>query len=177
MVAGSLSRQQDTAKEILSAMGSQNEIETHPGLNEYDGESLYRCHTGGSNILAHQNGDYNDYWRTFRAAYRAWSEDALADMPESWAEFGARIVSGLNHATEGATREQSVLVVSSGGAIGRSVADMLGAPAPTAIEMNLQFRNTAFCEIIVGRGTQRLLSFNTLPHLERADRRAAITFA
>jgi hypothetical protein len=43
--------------------------------------------------------------------------------------------------------------------------------------MNLQFRNTAFCEIIVGRGVQRLLSFNNVPHLERAERRSAQTFA
>ncbi|SCU81453.1 hypothetical protein CNECB9_4080001 [Cupriavidus necator] len=43
--------------------------------------------------------------------------------------------------------------------------------------MNLQFRNTAFWEIIVGRGVQRLLSFHSVPHLERSDRRCALTFA
>ncbi|MHA7684634.1 histidine phosphatase family protein [Cupriavidus sp. PET2-C1] len=182
VVAGSLVRQQDTALEILAGMRAgdvpvRTDIETHLGLNEYDGEALYRSHTGGADHRAHQNADYNDYWRTFRAAYQAWTLDQLVGMPESWAEFGGRIRDSLLHATEGASREDAVLVVSSGGAIGRATADLLGAPAQTAIELNLQFRNTAFCEIISGRGTQRLLSFNSLPHLDRGDRRDAITFA
>ncbi|MGO4813133.1 histidine phosphatase family protein [Cupriavidus sp. 2MCAB6] len=189
VVAGSLVRQQDTAMEILAGMGAGDVpvqtdrgavttgIETHPGLNEYDGEALYRSHTGGADHRTHQNTDYNDYWRTFRAAYQAWTMDQLAGMPESWAEFGRRIRDGLLHATDGASREDAVLVVSSGGAIGRATADLLGAPAQTAIELNLQFRNTAFCEIISGRGMLRLLSFNGLPHLDRVDRRDAITFA
>ncbi|ODV41705.1 fructose-2,6-bisphosphatase [Cupriavidus sp. UYMMa02A] len=178
VVAGTLVRQQDTASEILSAMGVVGSaIESHPGLNEYDGEALYRSYTGGADHCAHQNGDYNDYWRTFRAAYHAWTQDSLADMPESWSEFGARIHGALTHACEGAAREEAILVVSSGGAIGRAAADLLGAPAQTAIELNLQFRNTAFCEIIVGRGTRRLLSFNSIPHLELPDRRSAQTFA
>ncbi|BDB26585.1 fructose 2,6-bisphosphatase [Cupriavidus sp. TA19] len=178
VAAGSLVRQQDTAREILTAMGEPaTQIATHVGLNEYDGEALYRCHTGGADHRAHQNGDYNDYWRTFRAAYHAWTQDGLADMTESWGDFGARISGALAQACEGTTREDAILVVSSGGAIGRATADLLGAPAASAIEMNLQFRNTAFCEIIVGRGVQRLLSFNNIPHLDRPERRSALTFA
>lgn len=180
VIAGGLVRQQDTASEILSAMGDAGagiEIETHAGFNEYDGESLYRTHTGGADHRAHQNGDYNDYWRTFRAAYRAWTLDQLTGMPETWGAFGDRIRAAFSHCAEGCTREDAILLVSSGGAIGRAVADLLGAPAQTAIELNLQFRNTAFCEIIAGRTTQRLLTFNGIPHLDRADRRALITFA
>ncbi|ALD93670.1 histidine phosphatase family protein [Cupriavidus gilardii] len=180
VIAGSLVRQQDTASEILAAMGEAGAgltLETHPGFNEYDGEALYCAHTGGADHRAHQNGDYADYWRTFRAAFAAWTAGTLTGMPESWEEFGKRIAAGLAHGAEGSAREDAILVVSSGGAIGRAVADMLHAPAQTAIELNLQFRNTAFCEIICGRNTQRLLSFNNVPHLERADRRGAITFA
>jgi len=176
--AGTLVRQQDTATEILAGLGDTSaQVQTHAGLDEYDGEALYRSFTGGADHRAHQNGDYNDYWRTFRAAYQAWTEDALTGMPESWADFGKRIRSGLLQALEGATRDHNILVVSSGGAIGRATADLLGAPAQTAIELNLQFRNTAFCEIIAGRSAQRLLSFNSLPHLDRPERREAITFA
>jgi broad specificity phosphatase PhoE len=178
VVAGTLVRQQDTASEILSAMGvAGSSMASHPGLNEYDGEALYRAYTGGADHRAHQNGDYHDYWRTFRSAYHAWTQDTLADMTESWAEFGARINGALTQACEGTSREDAILVVSSGGAIGRAAADLLGAPAQTAIELNLQFRNTAFCEIIVGRDSRRLLSFNSVPHLELPDRRSAQTFA
>ena len=178
VVAGTLVRQQDTASEILAGMGiSDLPVASHPGLNEYDGESLYRNFTNGADHRAHQNGDYQDYWRTFRAAFAAWTQDQLTGMPETWGEFGQRMQAALAHATEGASREDALLVVSSGGAIGRAVADLLGAPTQTAIELNLQFRNTGFCELIVGRGTQRPLSFNNVPHLELPERRAAITFA
>jgi len=178
VVAGSLIRQQDTASEILAGMGVvAPTLDTHAGLNEYDGEALYRCFTDGADHRAHQNGDYRDYWRTFRAAFQAWTEDRLADMPESWTDFGSRMRAALAHATADAAREDALLVVSSGGAIGRAVADLLGAPTSTAIELNLQFRNTAFCEIIVGRDTQRLLSFNNVPHLDLPERRALLTFA
>lgn len=178
VVAGSLVRQQDTAAEILSGMGTvDTAIDTHTGLNEYDGESLYRSFTNGADHRAHQNGDYQDYWRTFRAAFAAWTQDQLTGMPESWGDFGTRMQAALSTATEGAAREDALLVVSSGGAIGRAIADLLGAPTQTAIELNLQFRNTGFCELIVGRGTQRLLSFNNVPHLELPERRRAITFA
>ncbi|WP_137926339.1 histidine phosphatase family protein [Cupriavidus sp. 2SB] len=178
VVAGTLVRQQDTAYEILSGMGVEGlAVESHAGLNEYDGESLYRSFTDGADHRAHQNSDYQDYWRTFRAAFAAWTQGELNGMPETWIDFGARMQTALSNAVEGAAREDSLLVVSSGGAIGRAVADLLGAPTQTAIELNLQFRNTGFCELIVGRGTQRLLSFNNVPHLERAERRSAITFA
>jgi len=178
VVAGTLVRQQDTATEILAGMGmTGTPVAAHAGLNEYDGESLYRSFTNGADHRAHQNSDYQDYWRTFRAAFGAWTEDKLTGMPETWGEFGARMQAALAHATEGAAREDALLVVSSGGAIGRAVADLLGAPTQTAIELNLQFRNTGFCELIVGRGTQRLLSFNNVPHLELPDRRQSITFA
>lgn len=178
IVAGSLVRQQDTAREILAGMAlSDATVETHAGLNEYDGEALYRSFTRGADHRAHQNGNYQDYWRTFRAAFQAWTEDGLEGMPESWADFGNRMSDAMRHAVEGAAREDALLVVSSGGAIGRAVADLLGAPTSAAIELNLQFRNTAFCEIIVGRDTRRLLSFNNVPHLDTPDRRAAITFA
>lgn len=176
VVAGSMVRQQDTAREILAGMGRTDAIETHAGLNEYDGEALFRAYTR-ADAIAHQNGDRNQYWRTFRQAYEAWTEGGLGDAIESWHAFGARIAEGIAHATEGATREQTVLVVSSGGVIGRAVADLLHAPARAAVEMNLQFRNSAFCEIVVGRGTRRLVTFNTLPHLDREDRRASITLA
>jgi len=178
VVAGTLVRQQDTATEILAGMGmTEPPVAAHAGLNEYDGESLYRSFTNGADHRAHQNSDYQDYWRTFRAAFGAWTQDQLTGMPETWSEFGARMQAALAHATEGAAREDALLVVSSGGAIGRAVADLLGAPTQTAIELNLQFRNTGFCELIVGRGTQRLLSFNNVPHLELPERRQAITFA
>ena len=178
VVAGTLARQRDTAAELLSAMAlPELPIQTDAGLNEYDGEALYARFTGGADQRAHQVSDFRDYWRIFREAMKAWSEDRLAQMPETWAQFGERVRSAVDTASAGASREEVVLLVSSGGAIGRLVADIVAAPASTAIELNLQFRNTGVCELIAGGGALRLLSYNNVPHLDHPDRRQAITFA
>lgn len=180
-VAGTLKRQRDTAAELLAAMGDEVPVLEHAGLNEYHGEALYRAHTGGRDPVEHQRADYNDYWRTFRAATTAWSEDRLTGVPETWGDFGARALAGLRLACEGLAREDCALAVSSGGAISRAVAAIIGSPGAVAVEFNLQFRNSGFVEFIVsGAGDAqklRMVGFNAIPHLDTPDRRHAITFA
>jgi len=177
VLAGTLSRQQDTAREILGAMNTDIPIITHPGLDEYQAEPLYAAHTNHADPRAHQLRDYRDYWRTFKAAMHAWADGSLTDVPETWDAFGARMEAAITAACADTAREDAVLVVSSGGAISRAVAHHLGSPGATAVELNLQFRNSGFCELIVGSDSLRLLSFNSIPHLDRPDRRSAITFA
>ena len=64
-----------------------------------------------------------------------------------------------------------MLIVSSGGVIGRYAADVLGAGTDTAIQLNLQTRNTGVTEIVQpAASSPRLVSFNAIPHLERPDR-------
>jgi broad specificity phosphatase PhoE len=181
VVAGSLKRQRDTAAEILAAMRLELPVAEHAGLNEYHGEALYSAHTGGRNPLEHQRSDYDDYWRTFRAATQSWAADTLPGVPESWAQFGVRTRAGIDLACEGLTREECALVVSSGGAISRAVGDIIGSPGAVAVEFNLQFRNSGFVELIVsGQGAARrlrLVTFNAIPHLDTPERRQAVTFA
>lgn len=181
IAAGDLARQQDTATEILAGMsvtapeGASPCVLTHTGLNEYDSHAVYTAHTGYIDQHVHQKSDFKDYWQTFRAAYEAWIDDQIPEIEETWATFGSRIESALTQACEGRGREEAILVVTSGGVIGRVINELLGGPARTAVELNFQFRNAAFCEVIVGRGVRRLLSYNSIPHLDRPDRRHAIT--
>ena len=177
VMSGTLERQRDTASEVLAAMGGDPaSVEIHEGLDEYHGEALFRAYTGADPRDA-QLGHYGSYWRVFREAMLAWSEDRVQGMPESWSAFGARVRDALCAAAAGTARDDVVLVVSSGGAISRAVADIVSSPASTAIEMNLHFRNTGVCELIWGAGRFRLLSFNGAPHLDHPQRRESITFA
>ena len=84
-VAGTLARQRDTAVEILHAMGLSQSVrlQQDAGLNEYDGDAIYRAHTAGADQLEHQRRDFRDYWRTFRAAMQRWSDDDLVGVTES----------------------------------------------------------------------------------------------
>lgn len=177
VMTGTLRRQRETADGLLAAMGQQAERLTHPGLDEYHAEALFKAHVGADALTA-QQGHYGEYWRMFRSAMMAWAADGLTGVPETWGQFGERIQSAWQQAIAGTRRDDNILIVSSGGAIGRGVSHVLGAPAEVAIELNLQFRNSGFCELIASSGGQiRLLSFNSIPHLDRPDRRQAITFA
>ena len=178
VVAGTLRRQQETARTMLEVLGvDPGVIQTHGGLDEYHGGELYAAYTGGADPVAHQRSDYRGYWQTFRAAMLAWAQNELPQMPETWDQFAQRMRAALAQATAGLGRDEAALVVSSGGAIARLLSDITGASAAASIEFNLQFRNTGFCELIANGDRLRLSSFNNIPHLERSDRRGAITFA
>ena len=179
-IAGSLVRQQETAQSLLKAMNASQPIDTHAGLNEYDGEALYRAATNGRDVLAHQRSDYRDYWRTLKAAMHAWADDSLKGDFETWSEFGARTRAALDQAAAGLGADEAALVVSSGGALSRALVDILQCPGAMAVEFNLQYRNSGVSELIVGRsgvGSARLVTFNAIPHLDTPERRASITFA
>ncbi len=177
-VCGTLDRQRQTARAILETMGSGLTAEEHPGWNEYSGEALYKAYLGDEWAQARAKGDVRAVYRTIKAALEAWSEDKLqGDLPETWGGFGARIAAAMQSACAGLPKDAVVLAASSGGAIGRGVADLLQAPARAAIELNLQFRNSGFCEIFFSRNSMRLVSMNCIPHLDRGDRREAITYS
>jgi len=177
-VCGTLERQRDTARAILETMGSSLTAEEHPGWNEYSGEALYRAYAGEEWAKARARGEVRAVYRSIKAALEAWSEDRLhGPLPETWRGFGERVGAALQSACAGLPGDAVVLVASSGGAIGRAVADLLQAPARAAIELNLQFRNAGFCEIFFSRRGMRLVSLNCIPHLDRGDRREAITYS
>ncbi|MCP5267115.1 MAG: histidine phosphatase family protein [Burkholderiaceae bacterium] len=177
-LSGTMRRQRETAENILSALDAPPPVVLeHPGLNEYDGDAIYRAFTAGADQIAHQRRDYRDYWKTFRLAMLAWADGSLEGVPETWAAFGDRMLDGLREAAAGLSRDDAALVVSSGGAISRVLTGLIQAPAAVAIELNLQFRNTGFCELVSVRDGFRVVSFNCIPHLEHPDRADAITHA
>jgi broad specificity phosphatase PhoE len=84
-------------------------------------------------------------------------------MP-SWADFVAGVVQALDHVRSQC--EGKVLLVSSGGPISTAVTQVLGAPAPTMVELNLRIRNSAVTEFSFTPKRHNLHSFNHLPHLD-----------
>ena len=177
-VCGTLDRQRQTARTLLDAMGSATTVVEHPGWNEYSGDALYKAYHGEGWAKARAKGDVREFYRTIKAALLLWADEKLAgDLPETWREFGERGAAAMRAACEGLPPDACVLAASSGGAISRAVATLLQAPAQTAIELNLQYRNSAFCEIFVSPRSMRMVSFNCIPHLDRPDRADAITYS
>jgi broad specificity phosphatase PhoE len=70
-----------------------------------------------------------------------------------------------------------VLLVSSGGPISTAVGHVLGTSAETTIELNFHIRNSAVSEFKMTPKGHRLVSYNTLSHLDAPEYRDWITFA
>jgi broad specificity phosphatase PhoE len=177
IVSGTLVRQVATRDLIVRELQQATAGIEDRRLNEYDHLSLLQTFEGDRLQAIKASGDRRQYFAAIRSAMQQWSvrESALAGG-ETWLQFGARIEAGMVAACAGLERDDRVLIVTSGGVIGRYAADILGAGPEAAIQLNLQTRNTSVTEVIrpVGKPA-RLVSFNAIAHLERADRGDAVT--
>lgn len=176
VVSGSLQRQVGTLDTILGKLADAPIRLTDPRFNEYDAASVLSAFHLGDEKGLRVAGDRRAYFTAVREALHAWSrrDEPLAGG-ESWRQFGGRIAAGLEDLCAGLPAESPVLVVTSGGVIGRIVAETLGAGPDAAIQLNLQTRNTGITEIARGRSASRVIAFNAVPHLERPDRAHAVT--
>ncbi len=176
VISGSLERQKSTLDALLARMQHAPPRSTDPRFNEYDAASVLGTFHFGDDKGLRATGDRRAYFTAVRDALVAWSRrDEAIPGGESWRQFGERIAAGLAAACEGLDADAPVLIVTSGGVIGRVVAEALNAGADAAIHLNLQTRNTGITEVARGRTATRIIAFNAIPHLERADRAHAVT--
>lgn len=178
VVTGTLVRQVETCDAILTRMPDTPRPLRDARFNEYDHASLLSFFEHEDQRRLRAAGDRRAYFTAIRDALYAWSkhEGPLGDA-ETWADFGGRIQDACADACGGLSRDDAVLVVTSGGVIGRTIADALGAGADAAIQLNLQTRNTGVTEIVRGGSVVRVAAFNGVPHLERPDRAHALTYS
>jgi broad specificity phosphatase PhoE len=176
VACGSLQRQAQTLEALLRHVPGPPPPLVDPRFNEYDAASVLAAYHHGDERAMRSTGDRRGYFTAVRSALQAWSrQDSAPEGAESWRDFGTRVVAAADAVCEGLANEDRVLVVTSGGVIGRLVAEALGAGAEAAIQLNLQTRNTGITEMVRGRSVARLVAFNAVPHLERADRIHAVT--
>jgi broad specificity phosphatase PhoE len=175
-VCGSLARQSGTLETLLHYLPGAPAPRVDPGFNEYDAASVLRQFHCGDERALRATGDRRAYFTAVRDALHAWSRhEGVFEGLERWQEFGSRVTAAANEACAGLEPSAAVLVVTSGGVVGRLVADALAAGPEAAIQLNLQTRNTGVTEMVRGRSITRLVAFNAVPHLERADRAHAVT--
>ena len=174
VVTGTLRRHRETLEGIAAALSGLPAAETLPGLDEYHADVLLKAHLAERGLpMPEHAADRRGHFRVLREALYAWVDGTLApDRHLSFADFEAGVRQALETARHGAER---VLVVSSGGPISTAIGAVLGVPPRTVVDLNLQTRNTGLSELRAGAQRAHCVSFNAVPHLERADRREAIT--
>jgi len=175
---GTQLRHRQTAEAILPGQEQASRFMSHAGLNEYDFEALYTAYMKQhpDEPAAARGANRQIFYQRLKMALTLWSEGRLLGaLPEEWTAYRARVADALNHIQDHS--DGSCLVVSSGGPISMAVGHMLELAAPKVIDLNLQIKNTSFCHIYFGKNALQLSSFNNIPHLDRDDRRDAITFS
>jgi len=148
--------------------------EVEPGWDEYDADAIRDAWLAAGGEAA-PPGDKRAHFRIFRRALAAWQAGEL-EAGEGFDAYRARAARALAQAVEG---DGPVLVVSSGGTIGHTVAGLMGLEGAAAgeamIRLNLQAKNTGFSRIVGAPGRLWLNSWNEAPHLE--DGRGEVTYA
>jgi len=173
---GTLRRHAQSLAAIAGGLGSLPEALLWPGLNEYDSEALIRTVHEGPLAKPDSAEVYRAHFRLLRQALAGWM--AGTTQPEgmpSWADFAAGVAGALDHVRS--THSGNVLLVSSGGPISTAVAQVLGAPDATMIELNMRIRNSAVTELAFTPKRHMLQSFNHLPHLGAVEQRDWETYA
>jgi len=184
---GTLRRHAETAQGIFdghAGCGDGPPLVRSPALDEYNPEALMSAYTDADPAPAPpvaaagpDTAAVREHFRLLKQALLAWVEDRVqpAGMP-SFRTFQDGAVAAI---TEARSRFAggSVLVVSSGGPIAAIVAAALRAPPQTAIELNLQIRNSSVTEFTMSSRRHQLVSFNALAHLDTRLDRDLVTYA
>lgn len=188
LYAGTLMRQRETAELLAKAYAGEGasplEVTSEPAFNEYDGDAILRHYAAslppaelerlGFPGLLRERSKFQLF---LERAARAWVEGTLVEeslLP--WTGFHGRIVEALARLMREHGRGKTVVVCSSGGVIGTTVAHVMGLRNHIGIELNWAVHNASITRLIYSGERVSLSMFNALPHLERPERKHLITF-
>jgi broad specificity phosphatase PhoE len=166
--SGTLNRQIDTAR----AMGAETHapLVQDPRLNELSYFTM-------SQLMHDQHGlalpaTREDYVAHLPQVFGAWERGEIADAPETYADFAARIDALLDEIAAGNGR---ALLVTSGGVIATIIRRVLNLDLQGWAHIALTIMNSSVHRLHVLHGRPTLAHFNAIPHLETRERQFAQT--
>lgn len=182
--SGDMSRQQDTARHVLDALGSDQKIVIDPALNEYNFEAILRSYipiaaAEHPELGVQQKGALQNP-KLFQAAFDKAIGYWLQDRPhtqatfESWKSFSERVLSGLR--AMATSEREHVVAFTSGGVIAVALRDALGLNDAMTFRMNWRIHNGSVHRFRMGRDGLALSTFNNIAHLELTGDASMITY-
>jgi broad specificity phosphatase PhoE len=177
VLSGTLRRHRETLAGIAETDTALPAAEAFDGLNEYRADALITAYQAARGLAPVDHGaDRRTHFRLLREVLYAWADGSLqTDAHPSFETFSAGVRAVLDRMREGAARR--VLVVSSGGPISTLLGAVLELAPRMMMNLNLQTRNAAISELAFNASSVHFVSFNGVPHLDRPERRAAITYS
>ncbi len=177
---GTMRRQRETASEmvteLLDEQGSGVPLQIDARWDEFDHLSVISAYVDlpGSALSEDERDRYRrgtldrrEFQQLFEKATGRWVSGAHDDeYAEAYPDFVARVRDALAHAARQAGRGQTVVVVSSGGAIAAACAmlvDVADEPRQWAASwqrLNAVTVNASITRVVVGSTGARMLTFN-----------------
>ncbi|ABM35719.1 histidine phosphatase family protein [Polaromonas naphthalenivorans] len=175
-LTGTLKRQHQTFAGICEGLGVELQAMPWPGLNEYDSAAVIGAIHPQPLVRPDTPELYKHHFRLLKDGLAQWMAGVASPrgMP-SYNGFVAGVTSALDHIRS--HYGGHVLLVSSGGPIATAVGQVLGASLEATIELNLGIRNCSVTEFAFTPQRHRLVTFNTLPHLDAPEHASWVTFA
>lgn len=182
--SGTLQRQRDTARILADSLGHAEPIVVDEAFDEYDSDViLHRFAASLTPAQLQEAGwpelrtDRRRFQLFLERAARAWVEARIeGDDMLPWRDFHGRIKAGLERIMRTEGRSKTLILSTSGGVIGTTVAHVLRLSNHIAVELNWAIHNASITRLIYNAEKVTLSMFNALPHLEREGRRQLITY-
>jgi broad specificity phosphatase PhoE len=174
LISGGLRRHQQTSRAWAQGFTEQGgvlpEASFHgvdPRWNEYDHEDIFGKGTKAFGLegIANKEMSKRDFQKLFEKAIARWIGGLHdAEYTEPWSAFHGRCAAALSDVKQ--MRGETVVVFSSGGAIGATVAHVLGLTAAHAMQFNYLIANCSVSRVIYRDDEASLASFNNFALFE-----------
>ncbi|MDP2256404.1 MAG: histidine phosphatase family protein [Polaromonas sp.] len=147
-----------------------------PGLNEYDSEAVISAIHPYPLKKPDTPELYRHHFRLLKDGLAQWMAGVVSPrgMPR-YTEFAAGVAGALEHIRS--SYDGNVLLVSSGGPIATAVGQVMGSSPEATIELNMRIRNSSVTEFAFSPKRHRLVTYNTLPHLDAPEYASWVTYA
>jgi len=163
VVSGALRRQQETAAAMIEGAGWGREVRVDPAWDEFDVMGFVQ-HAEGP------GADSRAFQGVLEDGMRRWVDGLLLDESgERFADFVARVATGLERLVDEPTAPGPTVVSTSAGVISWVVTSLLGAGVEQWIRLNRVCVNAAVTRIVRGRGGVSVVSFNEHGHFAPAE--------
>ena len=145
------------------------------GLNEYNSEAVIAAIHPYPLEKPDTPETYKQHFRLLRDGLAQWMAGVVSPsgMP-SYSDFAAGVTRALDHIRS--HHDGNVLLVSSGGPISTAVGHVLGTSPEATIALNMRIRNCSVTEFAFNPKGHRLLTYNTLPHLDAPEYASWVTY-
>lgn len=181
--AGEMQRHRQTAEPALHVWQPAPKLHIHSGFNEFDhAEVLARYKPAYANrvLLMADMARTLQPRKAFQAAFDAAAARWLSGLhdgeyTETWPQFQARCVAGLQEVIRALGPSKTALVFTSGGPIAAIAQHLLGLPNDRVFALNRTLVNAAVTKVVYSEAAAYLSSLNDHSHFE-GERRELLTY-